>query len=381
MFNSVIGQNQVKEKLMQQLLNEQISHAQLFLGSTGNGGLAMAIEFAAYILSDQHHDLEAAENTPAFQKAKRLMHPDLNIIFPYVKLKKETRSEDFLKEYRASVAENPYFSAYEWLQTIGGENKQLNIPIQECHNVIKKLSLKSFESKYKVMIIWLADYLGKEGNVLLKILEEPPENTVFLLIAEDQDKILNTILSRTQIIKLNNIAQEDIQNQLIQQFQMSEDEARKISGLSNGNWNQALSLMNQGVNSSADLYKEWLRLVIMAYTRNDKRSFPGILTWVDNFNKVGRENQKNFCNYALYILREVWRMKISRVDSAVLTSEELKIATTLVNLLDEEQIEMLNQLFNDAHYYLERNAHTKIMMLNQSIRAGKIIAGQVKYAV
>lgn len=381
MFNSVIGQGQVKEKLKQQLLHEQISHAQLFLGPTGNGGLAMALDFAAYILSDQHDDLGAAENSPAFQKARRLVHPDLNIIYPYVKFKKDTRSEDFIKDFRTAVSENPYFSGYEWLQKIGGDNKQLNIPIHECHSVIKKLSLKSFESKYKVMIIWLADYLGKEGNVLLKILEEPPENTVFLLVAEDQDKILNTILSRTQIIKLNNIAQADIQYHLMQEFDLPETEAQKISGLCNGNWNQALNLMNQGVNASADLYKEWLRLVIMAYTRNDKRSLPGILNWIDNFNKVGRENQKNFCNYALYILREAWRMKISGVDSAVLTAEELKIAATLVNMLDAEQIDMLNQLFNDAHYYLERNAHTKIMMLNQSIRAGKIIAGQLKQAV
>lgn len=381
MFKSVIGQNLIKEKLKQQLLNEQVSHAQLFLGPTGNGGLAIALEFAAYILSENHQDLEAAENSNAFQKARRLVHPDLNIVYPYVKHKKETLMEHSAKEFRKAVTENPYLSQYEWMQILGGENKQMNIPIYDCHNVIKKLSLKSFESKYKVMVIWLADFLGKEGNVLLKILEEPPENTVFLLVAEDQERILNTVLSRTQIIKLNNIDAESVQNQLVQQFEIEQSEAQKIAGLCNGNWNLALNLLNQGVNASADLFKDWLRLVIMAYTRKDQKSFPGILQWVEDFNKKGREQQKNFCNYALYILREVLRSKISGKNSEILSAEEQKIAGTLVQILNTEQIDLLNRLFNDAYYYLERNAHTKIMMMNQSIRAGKIFKGQKAMAV
>lgn len=381
MFKSVIGQNQIKEKLKQQLQQEQISHAQLFLGPTGHGGLALALEFAAYILCEQHQDLEACENSKAFQKAKRLVHPDLNVIYPYVKINKDTKLEDFAKDFRETAIENPYFSSYEWLQKMGAENKQLNIPIQDCHSVIKKLSLKSFESKYKVMIIWLADYLGKEGNVLLKILEEPPENTVFLLVAEDQERVLNTVLSRTQILKLNNIEQEAVQKQLMTVHGLEELEAQKISGLCNGNWNQALNLMNQGINASADMYKNWLRIVILAFSRNQRGEYPALLKWIDAFHKEGRESQKNFCNYALYILQEVWRYKISAVKSEILSAEEQKIASTLESLIDTEQIELLNQLFNDTHYYLERNAHTKIMMLNQTIRAGKIIAGKHKAAV
>ncbi|MEX2590501.1 MAG: hypothetical protein WD334_09880 [Chitinophagales bacterium] len=378
MFNRVIGQDQIKEKLRQQLLNEQISHAQLFLGPLGNGGLALALDFAAYILSDEHSDLEAAEKTNAYQKAKRLVHPDLNIVYPYPKLKKDTRSEHFSKDFRNAVTENPYLSHYEWLQQIGSENKQLNIPIQDCHGVIKKLSLKSFESKYKVMIIWMADFLGKEGNVLLKILEEPPENTVFLLVAEDQDKLLNTVLSRTQIIKVNNIAQNVIHENLCNNYELSDSEAQKISSLCNGNWNQALNLINQGVNESADFFKNWMRFLIMAFSRNDKMSYPGLLKWVDEFNKVGRESQKNFCNYALYILREVWRSRITGNQSGILSADEQKMAVTLEKMLDSEQIELLNQLFNDVHYHIERNAHTKILMFNQSIKAGKIIAGKYK---
>lgn len=378
MFDSVIGHDQIKDKLRQQLQNGQISHAQLFLGPTGNGGLALALDFAAYILSEEHEDLKAAKNTKAFQKARVLLHPDLNIVYPFVKHDSKTRIEDSIKDFRKAVTENPYLSHYEWMQILGGENKQLNIPKDIPLDIIKKLSLKSFESKYKVMIIWLADYLGKEGNKLLKIMEEPPENTVFLLVAEDQDKILNTILSRTQIIKVNSIAKDTIRNKLIEEFELSASEAEKISALCNGNWNQAVTLANQGVNSSADLFKDWLRILIMAYSRNDKKSFPELLKWVDTFNKNHRESQKNFCSYALYILQETLKTKLNKDTSDLQNSDEQKMIGTLVKLIDFEQIQMLNQLFNDTYYFMERNAHTKILMMNQSIRAGKIVSGRYR---
>lgn len=376
MFVNVIGQNKIKEKLRLQLENEQISHAQLFLGATGKGGMALALDFAARILSKSRSNPSECENDPGFQKARKLVHPDLHLVFPYPKIKTTTRMEEFHADFRKTILENPYLGLYDWSRELNSENKQLNIPIRDCHNLMKKLSLKSFESEYKVAIIWMADFLGKEGNVLLKILEEPPENTVFLLVAEDQNKILNTILSRTQILKINNIEKSAIQQNLEQKLNINPDLAVDISNICNGNWADAVQLAHEGIDESAEIYKNWMRLLIMGYVRNNKKALSELLSWVDEFSKLGRERQKNFCNYALHILEALCHYSFAENIIAASNPEEQKILKALNDLLDLEQIEQLNELFNNTYYYLERNANIKVLMMNQSIKAGKILAGE-----
>src|SRR5579872_3918083 len=244
MFKNVIGQSQVKQHLVELVQSNRLSHALLFLGPEGSGALPMALAFAQYVVCENKTDEDACGVCPSCAKAKQLVHPDIHFTYPVIPKKAGDKpvSSDYGAEWREFIHQYPYGNAYDWLQFIGAENKQGNITAQECNDIIHKLSLKSFESGYKILIMWMPEYLGNEGNKLLKLIEEPPANTLFLLVAETESLILQTILSRTQLVKVPLPETADIEKALMEKSGLEQTRARQIAVLSEGNYHEALQL-------------------------------------------------------------------------------------------------------------------------------------------
>lgn len=367
-FAEVIGQHKTKDVLLQMLHSERLPHALLLLGAPACGHLPLALAFAQYLLCEDRQTNDACGKCRHCLKVSKLIHPDLHFSFPTVGSK--AISDQSLPEWRQAMAENPYLEINDWLQRIGAENKQGNINKEECLNIIKKLSLKTFESKYKVLIMWLPEYLGKEGNRLLKLIEEPPENTVFLLVADQQELILNTILSRCQLVQIPPMDDASVVAGLVARTATSEANAQAISQLVDGNFNEALALAREEESDHAGLLLDWLRKCYRGQGVD-------IVAWVENFAGLGRENQKHFLRYALHFLRELTLMKVMSDQPAFqgkfrLPAKELETAQRLVGVVELDQLELLSQLLTDASYYVERNANPKILFLDVSIQMNQI---------
>ncbi|MCB0549753.1 MAG: ATP-binding protein [Phaeodactylibacter sp.] len=372
LFSEVIGQESVKAQLKQMASGGRLPHALLFLGPQGSGKLSLAMALAQYLLCENPGADDACGQCNQCNKAGKLIHPDLHFSYPTIGTK--AISDHFLVNWRQAMADNPYLDVNQWLQGIGAENKQGNITKEECVNIIKKLSLKTFENNYKVLIMWLPEFLGKEGNRLLKVIEEPPESTIFILVAEDQELILNTILSRCQIVNIKALSDEEVTEGLVQQQGLSREEALSVAYLSNGNFNEALQLAGQRGDNHSALFLEWMR---SCYRGNPA----DMVKWVEGFAKLGRENQKHFLRYALHFLREFTLLKLSNGQArARLQEQELQTAQNMTAVLELEQVEQLGKLFSDCSYAVERNANPKILFLDASIQMHKIMKGKLREA-
>src|ERR1700748_1368184 len=261
-FKSVIGQAQVKQHLIELVRLNRLSHALLFLGPEGSGALPMALAFAQYVVCERAKgDLgDACGICASCVKAGQLVHPDIHFSYPVIPKKAGDKpvSTDYISEWREFIGQYPYGNAYDWLQFIGAENKQGNITAQECNDIIHKLNLKSFESGYKILVMWMPEYLGNEGNKLLKLIEEPPADTLFLLVAENESLILQTILSRTQLVRVPLPEEADIEQALIARSGLEGGQARQIAILSEGNYHEALQLLQHAGEDWQDLLREWL---------------------------------------------------------------------------------------------------------------------------
>ncbi len=363
-FGAVVGHTDLKQELMEMVDTGRVPHAQLFLGPEGCGKLALAISFAQYLLCEGDKQGDACGECSACLKVQKSIHPDLHFSFPFIGSK--NTSNNFLGEWRQAIEENPYLNVNQWLQSIGAENKQGNINKDECLNIIRKLNLKSFESTKKVLIMWLPEYLGKEGNRLLKLIEEPPEQTYFILVAQNQELILNTILSRCQIVKINQLNDEAIVEGILDRADISGEQANSIAHLASGNFNEALSLIDKKENDNATLFLKWLRL---CYKGNGVQ----LVDWVEQFAKVGRENQKHFIRYALHFLREYMLVKLTGDKNLRLQEKELETALNLTKVIELDQIQKMAKLFDDCYYHVERNANPKILFLDASITLNQIL--------
>lgn len=390
-FSDIIGQSRAKTFLLQLAHSERIPHALLFLGPTGSGNLALTLAFAQLLQCEKNPTnrnaeptenslfgaTEPSENHPpapalhdacgecsACRKAAQFAHPDIHFSFPTVGA--NAVSTDYLKQWRAALVENPYMDVNTWLQRLGAENKQGNITKDECNAIIKKLSLKAFEGHYKILVMWLPEYLGKEGNRLLKLIEEPPEQTIFLLAAENQDAILNTILSRCQLVKTDLLSDEEITKGLHLQRGLDESRAQQIAFLADGDFSAALHIADNPENDDARLLLDWLR---KCWRGNGVE----LVKWTEDFAKLGRENQKQFLHYGLHFLRELMALVVTGNPNLRLQPEELATAQNMAKVLNFDKITRLVSLFNDNIYYVERNANPKILFLNTSIQMNHIL--------
>ncbi len=367
LYSEILGQQRSKTFLQNLAASDRVPHALLFLGKTGSGNLALA--FAQNLQCEKPDDDGPCGACNACGKAAHFTHPDIHFSFPTVGAKEI--STNFLKEWRAALAESAYLEVNSWLQKLGAENKQGNITADECSAIMKKLSLKIFEGRRKILLMWLPEYLGKEGNRLLKLIEEPPENTVFLLVAENADLILPTVLSRCQLVKTDVLSDEEVAEGLISRHQIEPERARQLAFLADGDFNLARQLAENPDSDDARRLLDWLRKCWQGKAQE-------LLAWTDEFAKLGRENQKQFLQYGLNFIRELLLLTTLGPDHAGrlrLPAAELENAQRMAKVLDFQKVERLAEIFNDNIFYVERNANPRILFLDSSLRMHRILKG------
>ena len=388
LFKDVIGQEHVKQQLLQLVKQNRLSHALLFLGKEGSGALPLALAFANYVSLFSYSNAKAApgasaslfgeadaetDNTApvneswqqadewiqrqsAWSKASGLVHPDIHFSYPVVPKKSGDKplSSDYSSEWREFVKQYPYGNGYDWLQFIGAENRQGNITAYECNDIIRKLSLKSFESRYKILLMWLPEYLGNAGNKLLKLIEEPPPDTLFLLVAENESLILPTILSRTQLVKVPALDIKDIEAALTERAKVLPEQARQIALVSEGNYHEALQLLQHSGDDWQGLLREWLNVII-------KTNFIAQVKWIEEISRLGREKQKQFLRYFNHLLEQSIRLQLIPGMGAQMPDAEKDFAQRLNKTVSLHQHQAIIEELDKASYYIERNANAKIL--------------------
>ena len=365
-FKEIVGQEAIKQRLINSINENRVSHAQLFLGPAGSGSLALAVAYAQYLACEDKSPDDSCGVCPACRKYQKLVHPDLHFSYPFFAKHKEDTAITFIEQWRGAFLENPYLSLDNWRNYLEAENKQANINIAECHQIIKKLSFKPFESAYKILILWLPEFLDKQGNALLKIIEEPQPNTLFILVAENQDQILNTILSRTQLIKIPALGYNDIKNHLITVHQQTESAAAEIAYLSNGSLSETLALLQHENKGYHALFVQWLRLCF-----GNKGA--EVIPFTDQLAKMGRENQKNFLRYGVNFIRECCLLLSGAGSLVHLPAQELETAQKMTNVMGLDAASAIITELEKAHYHIERNANPKILFLDVSLQIIKVL--------
>ena len=402
-FQSIIGQKDTKEQLVQLVQHNRLSHALLFLGKEGTGALSLALAFAQYIVCEkvngkntatiagpslfgepgpptsnlpdrqagiQHQTFpDSCGTCPACIKANQLIHPDIHFSYPVITKKPGEKpiSTDFIKEWREFISSTPYGNVYDWLQFIDAENKQGNITANECNDIIRKLSLKSFESEYKILILWMPEFLGKEGNKLLKLIEEPPPNTLFIFVAENDALVLPTILSRTQLIKIPALTKLEVEAALELRDGISIEKAQQIAAISEGNYREARQLIQNAEDDWQVLLRDWLNLIF-------KRNLVDQAKWIEETAKLGREKQKQFLKYFSHLLEQAIRARVIHTSSDQRAmAREHDFALRLNKLCTLGQQEAIITELDRASYYIGRNANAKMLFQALSIRLYHII--------
>jgi DNA polymerase III subunit delta' len=398
-FQSITGQKDTKEQLVQMIQHNRLSHALLFLGKEGGGALQLAQAFAQYIVCEKVNGKQtkiAAEPSlfgdpeppttnhqpPTFndscgecaacKKATALIHPDIHFSYPVITKKPGEKpiSADFIKEWREFIVQNPYGNVYDWLQFIGAENKQGNITATECNDINRTMSLKSFESEYKILIMWMPEFLGKEGNKLLKLIEEPPPNTLFVFVAENEDLILPTILSRTQLVKIPLLSNMEIEAALELNEGISVEKAGQIAAIAEGNYREALQLLQHAEDDWQAMLREWLNAVL-------KTGPVAQVKWIDDTAKIGREKQKQFLKYFIHLLELAIRLRaFGTTDHQQPTTNDTDFALRLNKICGIGQQEAIINELDRASYYIERNANAKMLFHALSIRLYHIISNK-----
>ena len=341
---------------MQMVSEGRLPHALMLCGPQGSGKLALAIGFATHLLSRTAND---------DAMLRKLEHPDLHFTYPTIKLPSmgadhKPVSEDFAKEWHELIMAGPYFTMNEWLEQMGGENQQAIITAGESDSLVRKLSLKSSQGGYKVSIIWLPERMNIEcANKILKLLEEPPSQTVFILVCQDPDRLLETIRSRVQRIDIKKIADEDIFQALTEQRGLTEDMARRVTRMANGSWLKALQLLSSDSENELflDLFQSLMRL---AYQRKVK----DLKTWSERLASMGREKQKLFLEYFLRLIRENFMYNFQQPDLCYMTQREEDFARNFARFVNENNILPITDMANLAIRDIGQNANAKIVFFD-----------------
>lgn len=361
-FKKIVGHQDIKSKLVNMVKDQRISHAQLFLGPSGNGGLAVALAFAQFISCLEKETDDSCGHCASCRKYEKLIHPDLHFSYPFFPKKREDIASLYIKEWRNTLLKHPYFDFNYWRSQTEEDNKQANINIAEVHQIIKNLSLKPYESEYKILIMWLPEYLEKQGNALLKLIEEPPANTLFLLVTEDRERILPTLLSRTQIIHIPRPSSEDIEAHLANEFNLPPDRAAEIALMSEGSLATARDLAEEQPDSHFDLMVRWLRFCVTDSGKSLIAISEGEL------GGMGRENQKNFIQYSLNIMRLVILHKEGLAHLTEIPSSVGDFVGKFGPLYSTEQLAETINLLEKAYFHIERNANAKLLFLDLSLQ-------------
>jgi len=399
LFADVIGQHNTKTHLLEMVQQNRLSHALIFLGKEGSGALSLALTFSQYVSLLPSFG-EARETKPqpaslfglsveeakpvfpktadeadafmqtqaAFSKANNYVHPDIHFSYPVIPKKSGDKpvSKDYIHEWREFIHQYPYGNVYDWLQFIGAENKQGNITAEECNDIIHKLNLKSFESNYKILVMWMPEYLGKEGNKLLKLIEEPPDDTLFILVAENEDLILPTILSRCQLVKINALKAPDIIEGLMQRGKVDAATAQQTAAIAQGNYREALQILQNASEDWQSLLREWLNAIL-------KNGPAAQVKWVEEISKLGREKQKQFLLYFIHLLQQSVLLRFADEDRISIADNEKDFAARLNKIASANHQQSIIEELNKAVYYIERNANPKILFHTLTIKLYHVI--------
>lgn len=378
LFSEIHGQEHLKRHLTQSVDNGRIPHAQLFVGPEGSGTLAMAIAYAQYILCSNSDGENTNGNDACNLKFNHLSHPDLHFAFPVAtndKVKSHPVSSLFMEEWRELLKEQPYCNLFDWYKKLGVDNKQGQIGVDEAQDIVKSLSLKAYEGGHKVMIIWMAEKMNiASANKLLKLIEEPPNKTVFILVAEDEEQIITTIKSRCQILHFPVLPQEVIKNALIQKYNLDEAVAIKLAHQSNGNFNKACDLVYQ---DSEDLqFEEWFVLWVRSAfkAKGNKAAIHDLIAWSEEIAKTGRETQKQFLHFCLDFFRQALLMNYNANELVYVEpkSKNFKLEK-FAPFVHENNILDISDELQDAIYHIERNGNSKIILTDLSIKLTRLL--------
>ena len=377
LFSNILGQTHIKNHLLKSIENGRIPHAQLFVGKAGSGLLPMALAYAQAILASNHTTGTKAHES-CVTKVAHLAHPDLHFVFPVntnQRVKKHPFSALFMEQWRAFALENTYGTLYDWLAYLGIEKKQGNINVDEAKQMLKTLSLKAYEGGHKIMIIWMADRMNIAcANKILKLVEEPPQKTVLLLLTEHQEHILGTIQSRCQKLQFPLLPENVISSQLIEDKHVESKKAKKISSMSNGDYHQALNLLSNLGDGAVfeNWFVDWVRTAFKA--KGNKSSINALISWSEEIATQGRETQKKFLGYCQETFRQAM-LKNYTADSLLLfdapnTNFSIEKFAPFVH---QNNIFEISEALETASYHIERNGNAKIIFTDLSIKLTRLV--------
>ncbi|WGK95248.1 MULTISPECIES: ATP-binding protein [Flavobacterium] len=378
LFSEILGQEYIKSHLTQSANLGRIPHAQLFVGPEGSGTLPMAIAYAQYILCSNSNGENRGENESCNLKFDKISHPDLHFIYPTVStedVKNKPKSIDFISDWRAFVLQNPYGGLFDWYTTLGVNNKQGLIRVEDASDIVKTLSLKSYEGGYKVMIIWMADKMNVEAsNKLLKLLEEPPEKTVFILISEQEEDIIQTIRSRCQVIHFGVLSESCIAEALVINNKIDHKRAATIAHQAQGNYNKALHLCKNEDDEFPfdEWFVTWVRAAFKA--KGNAAAIQDLIQWSEQIAGLGRETQKKFLVFCIEMFRQALLLNYETPSLVYLEPkvEKFQLANFAPFVNGNNIQDIFNEL-SDAMYHIERNGNAKIILTDLSIKLTRLI--------
>jgi DNA polymerase III subunit delta' len=369
-FADIIAQEDLKRRLRSSFKEGRLAHALLFLGPEGSGALPLALAFAQYVSCTNRQEEDSCGQCSSCRKMSGLQHADLHFSFPYFNIssREHTFSDDYLDSWRAAIQENPYFDVDDWRNRLTTDNKQLQIPVCEAGAIIRKLSLRSYEGDYKFMIIWGADMIKSEtANKLLKIIEEPPDHTLFFMVAGSTEQMLATILSRTQVIQVPRLSDEQIRLALLDR-NVDPVKADQIAHYTQGNWFRSVQL-SESTDPNAMFFEQFQRWMRMCYSRDAI----AIIRWSEEMHGLSREEQKHFLTYALDQIRQNLVLNYAGEDLARMSATEREFSKKFSPFINDTNAFGLMEVLNDAHHDISRNAYSRLVLADLSFKMHNLL--------
>lgn len=373
LFKEIVGQEDIKRRLIQTVKDNRISHAQLLLGPAGSGNLALAFAYAQYIFCSNKGEDDSCGECSSCLKMQKIAHPDFHFVFPVYKVKegRDTISDDFISEMREALTQNPYLELDEFLDNAGIENKQAQIYVGESASILRKLSFKAYEGEYRIVIIWKPEKMNVQAaNKILKMIEEPPERTLFIMVAENTDLMLATILSRTQMVKIKKTDDASMQKALAEKFNLSPESALRITHLADGNFSAAMKMAAEGDDSTDNTqrFRDWM---LACY----KNNIPEMLSWSEKLASTdeGREKQKAFLAFCQNMFRKALMQTYSTPELARMTDNERSFFLKFSTFVNGNNIMEIAAELDSASYHIERNAYPKLLFFDLSLKLGTLL--------
>lgn len=368
-FKDIVGQSEAKDRLVKMVNTHRVPHALLFSGKDGCGHLLAAITFAQFLYCNNRNGNEPCGTCASCTKVSKLIHPDLHFVFPIIKSKHVKTSNDLLPDFREAFLQNQYLTLNDWVSELSAENKQPIIPVEESADILKKLSYTSFEGSYKIMVIWQADKMNNEAaNKLLKILEEPSDDTIFILVVNDVEKLMATIISRVQHIPFYSVSEKEIAKVLVAEYEVAEGAAQQAAFLSEGNFREALAALHKDDDELSFLthFQNFMRLAL-------KFDADKALAWVEDNAGRDREKQKQFITYSLAVFRDALMYNFGERSLVRLSGNEKQFLEKFAPFINQRNYQLLIEEFNNNFYYIERNANPKILFMDLLLKTNEYI--------